>query len=106
MSLQKRTPIRSKAIRDAARDEACTVCGNQNGTTVLAHLNEMWAGKGMGQKSDDIAAVFMCNICHDQYDRRVRMQSSVIDADLLLRALYRTTRRLVEKGIIRIKGAA
>lgn len=98
MNLQKRKPIRSKAIRHAANGEACTVCGNNDGTTVFCHLNESWAGKGMGQKADDIAGFFGCQKCHTKYD----VWQTILDIEIM-RAMYRTWRRLIEKGIIVIK---
>lgn len=96
--LEKRKPIRSKAIRDAANGESCCVCGRNDGTTVFCHLNESWAGKGMGQKADDIAGFFGCHDCHRKYDA---MGGTGITE---LRAMYRTIRRLWELGIISIKG--
>ena len=97
MNLQKRKPIRSKAIRAAAKDEACTVCERNDVTTVFCHLNESWAGKGMGQKADDIASFFGCHECHRKYDS---MGGTGISE---LRAMYRTWRRLIDKGVIVIK---
>ena len=97
--LTKRKAIRSKAITQAAKDEPCTVCGINNGTTVFCHLNEAWAGKGMGQKADDIAGFFGCGICHDLYDRHCQLND-----EELMRGMYRTWVRLIETGIITIKG--
>lgn len=101
--LEKRKAIRSKAIRDAANGESCTVCGRNDGTTVFCHLNESWAGKGIGQKADDIAGFFGCVGCHSEYDGE--LNSGVVTADyLIMRAMYRTWRRLWELGIITIQG--
>jgi hypothetical protein len=101
MNLQKRTPIRSKAIRNAAKDEACTVCGRNDGTTVFCHLNEAWAGKGMGQKADDIAGFFGCAKCHSAYDGRSRR--NFVSTEQAMMAMYLTWVRLIDKGIITIK---
>jgi Protein of unknown function (DUF1364) len=95
MNLQKRTPIRSKRITQAAKGESCTVCGANDGTTVFCHLNESWVGKGMGQKADDIAGFFGCYKCHVLYDSGVHFEQRGI-----MRAMYRTWRRLWELGII------
>ena len=101
MNLQKRKPIRSKAIRDAANGEACTVCEKNDGTTVFCHLDKSWAGKGMGQKADDIAGFFGCHKCHSEYDEP---KSKFMYSDMTYhRAMYRTWLRLIEKGIIVIK---
>ena len=99
--LQKRKAIRSKAIRKAAEGEPCTLCGKNDGTTVFCHLNESWAGKSLSKKADDIAGFFGCNECHKQYDS----VSMGLDRWEVMRAMYRTWRRLYELGIITIKGA-
>ena len=108
--MQKRKAIRSKAIKDAANGEACTICGENNGTIVFCHLNESFAGKGMGQKADDIAGFFGCHICHMVYDGRGKKllphSNYVITGHsdgTIMRAMYRTWRRLIEKVIITIK---
>ena len=93
--------IRSKAIRNAANGEACTICGLNNGTTVFAHFNESWAGKGIGIKADDLAGMFLCNIHHDIYDGRAISVPPMLDSHVL-RAYYRTIRRLFEKGVIKL----
>jgi Protein of unknown function (DUF1364) len=100
MTLQKRKPFRSKAITQAANDEACTICGRNDGTTVFCHLNESWAGKGMGQKADDCAGFFGCRTCHAIYDGAEIDTTG--DPDVL-RAYYRTIRRLLDLGILRVE---
>ena len=104
IDLTKRKPIRSKAITQAAKDEPCTVCGKNDGTTVFCHLNESWAGKGIGQKADDLGGGFFgCSFCHDIYDGRIPPSaghSMALETNIIMRACYRTWRRLWEKGII------
>ena len=101
--LTKRVAIRSKAIRKAANGEDCTVCGRNDGTTVFCHLNESWAGKGMGQKADDLGAGFFgCHHCHMGFDGHLDGNYKIDWRDVAI-AIYRTTRRLYEKGIITIK---
>lgn len=98
--LTKRKPIRSQAILDSAKDESCTICDVKDGTVVACHLNAAWAGKGMGQKADDLAIFYGCYKCHTKYDS----PKLVMHEDWeIMRALYRTWRRLVEKGVITIK---
>ena len=99
--LTKRKPIRSKAIRQAANGESCTVCGVNNGTTVFCHLDEQWAGKGMGQKADDIAGFFGCVECHAQYGG-ITCSGLRINDGIIMRAMYRTWRILIDRGIIKI----
>ena len=97
--LTKRKPIRSKAIRQSANGESCTVCDKNDDTTVFCHLNELYAGKGISQKADDFG-FFACQECHDIYDGRVK--GAPILYWHLLRACYRTWRRLIDKGILKI----
>ena len=100
MTLQKRKPFRSKSITQAAKDEACTVCGRNDGTTVFCHLNESWAGKGMGQKADDCAWFFGCHICHDLYDNP--RKGCEFFTEVIMQAYYRTIRRLLDRGILKV----
>lgn len=104
--LTKRVAIRSDAIRKAANGEDCTVCGRNDKTTVFCHLNESWAGKGMGQKADDIG-FFGCSFCHDVYDGRIKETAGYHPAQepkVIMRAIYLTLRRLIELKVITIKG--
>ena len=93
--ISKHNHIRSKAITQAANGESCTVCGVLDGTVVFAHLNESWAGKGMGIKADDLAGMFLCAKCHHEYDNGDDLSYKAI-----ARAMYRTWRRLWDRGII------
>jgi hypothetical protein len=99
MNLTKRKPYRNKAILKAAEDEACTICDIQDGTVVFAHFNESWAGKGYGQKADDCAGMFLCLYHHHQYDNPDPWQHKLADW-IILRAYYRTIRRLFDKGVL------
>lgn len=101
---QRTEPIRSKKIREAAKGEECTlrifgVCLGGTETTVLAHLHDE-AGFGMGQKADDVSGVFSCCGCHDEIDGRSRKTKGADLTWYKLRALQRTIRRLIERGII------
>ena len=93
--IEKFNHIRYKAIRNAANGEGCTLCGKYDDTTVFAHLNESWAGKGTGIKADDLAGMFLCYSCHSDYDN-----GFIYDEWMVLRAYYRTIRRLWDRGII------
>jgi hypothetical protein len=101
--MQRVEPIRSKAIRDAARGEECTltifgICAGGTETTVLAHLHDT-ASFGMGQKADDTSAVFACHSCHSEIDGRTRRTNGADLTWYKLRALQRTVHRLWERGI-------
>lgn len=99
MNLEKRKAIRSKKILKAAKGEICTICDLPSDTVVFVHLDEGWAGKGLGQKADDIAGFFGCKQCHDIY-ANLNMHDSIISDYAVLRAMYKTWRRLWERGII------
>ena len=98
--LKKFNYIRSNAITQSAKDEDCTLCGKNDGTTVFCHLDELWAGKGKGIKADDIAGFFGCATCHSNYGRG--WEGGILDQQIM-RAMYRTWKRLIEKGVIKIK---
>lgn len=108
--IEKTRAIRSRHIREAAKGEPCTVqivavCNGDPMTSVLAHLPD--ESHGMARKSDDLSAVIACSACHDAIDRRV--PSNYLESYrefYLRRALVRTWRRLVAKGVIQIRGAA
>ena len=111
MNLIKTKPIVSKPARNAARGEACTLelpcCNGDTDTTVLAHLPD--ESHGMGRKSDDISACFACSACHDAIDGRSSDWSTRIeikeDAERYMRrAQTRTHRRLIELGVMTLKG--
>ena len=97
----KRQPIRSKGITKSAKGEACTlnspVCSYDSSTTVFCHLNESFAGKGLGLKAIDVG-FYGCYNCHTAYD------SGKLDDKYfyLLRAVVRTWQRLIEKGIVKL----
>ena len=82
----------------------CTICGTQDGTTVLCHLNGQSFGKGMALKSDDIASFFGCYECHQRYDKPPREVENRIEDWEIIRAMYRTWTRLIETGVITIRG--
>lgn len=101
LMLPKEQYIRSPHIRNAARGEECTAHGPRcmwnPETTVFAHLNGQAYGKGMGIKAHDIG-MFLCAACHEDYDRG-RMSS-----ERVIRALALTQIRLIQKGVLVIKG--
>jgi len=106
------TAIRSKAIRESARGEQCTlniagVCSYNTETTVLAHLPD--ESHGMGRKADDFVACYACSSCHDILDMRVQIspkdQLDWLDSRefYMRRAQTRTLRRMIEKGLVLVK---
>lgn len=105
--------IKSKAIRQAANGENCTlqiagICNYKPETTVFAHLPD--ESNGMGTKSDDLSGCFGCSDCHSCVDggwTNLGEAGRYFKADAefyFRRAMVRTWRRLFELGILTIKG--
>jgi len=96
--------IRSEAIRQSARGEMCLLngptCNYNRETTVFCHINEGFAGKGIGIKAQDYAGFYGCSACHTAYDTGQLGEDKYF---YLLRAMVWTLGRLVEKGIITVK---
>lgn len=99
MLLPKHNHVRSKAYLNGARGESCTICGANDGTVVFVHLDAQWAGKGRGIKADDIAGFDGCLVCHDRY---ARLNGDPLADWEITRAMYRTMRRRIEQGIIKL----
>jgi len=106
--------MKSKAIRDSAKWERCTlqivgICGGDPESTVLAHLPD--ESHGIAKKSDDISSCYACYRCHMSIDG-TRL-ADVSEDDYLdyinhrewymRRAMVRTWRCLIEKGLVVIK---
>ena len=94
----------SPKLRASARGQECTLqtsyCNHDPETTILCHLpSEV---KGVGNKSDDFHAVFGCSACHDAIDQH----KLTPEAELFYchRALQRTLRIWVQKGLIVVSG--
>lgn len=94
----------SQKLRDFARGQDCTlrisgVCNFNPETTVLAHLP--CGHKGVGMKSPDQMAVHACSNCHAFIDGPRRWEVSAFD---YLRSLAETQLRVIEAGLMSIKG--
>lgn len=107
--LKKTTPIKSKHVRDAARNQPCTlqivgVCNGSWETTVLAHLPD--ESHGIARKADDLSACFACDSCHSVIDGRTKWPPHEQEFKdwYLRRAQIRTWRVLLGAGILSIKG--
>lgn len=102
--------IESRHVRQAARGENCTleilgVCTHDTTTTVLAHLPD--ESHGIARKPDDVSACFSCEACHSLIDGRAGTWPGDEREHrdwYFRRAQTRTLRRLVELGVITIKG--
>jgi hypothetical protein len=94
-------------LRKSAKGEECTLmifpyCNGNPETTVLCHLPS--GDKGWALKTPDFFAVYGCSDCHSILDRAKRVED-VDELELhkiMLRSLYRTQKRMIEKGLISI----
>lgn len=98
--------IKSKKVRASAKGEDCTfnivdVCNYDPDTTVLCHLPD--ESKGMGKKSDDISSAYGCSSCHDVIDGRRGHDFTEEEEWYMRRAMVRTWRKLIEKGLVIVK---
>lgn len=103
--------IRSKKLTQAANGEVCTFnapgCDYGSQTTVWAHANYDFCGKGAGIKASDLWGAMMCQSCHDLYDGR-RHDVNVPETSkewYFWRAHVKSINRLIEMGIIKVEGA-
>jgi hypothetical protein len=107
--LSKRVPYRNKKITESARNEVCQLqldgCrygGFEEGSTVWAHSPFGEDGKGASQKADDIFGCYACSSCHDIIDGRKKSHYSSEELrDAFHRAMKRSIRKLLDKGIIK-----
>lgn len=90
--------MKSKKIRNSARNEDCSLRVSQNcqdgETVVFCHLNTPF--KGVALKSPDLFGVYGCYHCH------LLLDSSKVDYQDQLRALFETQKKLLDKGLIQI----
>ena len=60
---------RSKKLLELVRQSPCQTCGNQDGTVVAAHSNQLRDGKGRGIKAHDYRIAALCYSCHMELDQ-------------------------------------
>lgn len=94
----------SKALRDFARGQECTLrlpcCNHDPETTIHAHLRYFgWAG--IAQKPVDFLGIHACSSCHAaQEDKSLE----AVGFEDLLRAMGETQLRLHRAGLLKMKG--
>lgn len=93
---------RNKRLLDAAKGQACTICGAV-GSTVACHANSVALGKGTGIKAPDYYAAHMCQHHHDLYDGRIGRLTKEEKEALWMTAFLRTIKRLFDQGIVEVK---
>lgn len=59
---------RNKKILELAKEAPCQCCGNNDGTVVAAHSNQLRDGKGTGIKAQDYRVAYLCHRCHGYVD--------------------------------------
>lgn len=100
----RREPIRSRKLLDSARGQPCTleftgICNHDPETTVSAHIHDESFGKAM--KADDTSTVHACLACHSFLD--AGWPGKISQALLrwhIIRAMQRTLRNRIERGIV------
>ena len=60
---------RNKKLLEVVREAPCQLCGNQDGTVVAAHSNQLRDGKGRGIKAHDYRIAALCFRCHTELDQ-------------------------------------
>jgi hypothetical protein len=106
--IHKYAYVRSRKLLDSAEGQVCTAgfpgCTRDSKTTVAAHANYDFTGKGAGIKSSDIYSADMCQSCHDTYDGR---KPSALNEDqkewYFWRAFVRTLNRRIAEGLVVVK---
>jgi hypothetical protein len=81
-------------LTGSANGETCVSCGNPQGV-VWAHCNEQAAGKGMGTKAHDLMGAYLCQDCHEWYDRG--QSSRKQKKQFFLECFFLTMVRVAEK---------
>lgn len=94
--------FRSRKLLDQAEDQACVMCGSQDGTVVAAHSNLIEHGKGRGFKAHDGMTAWLCYRCHTKYDQGGMERSEA--RDFILTAICRTAMKLWDMELIQVKG--
>ena len=105
--IEKRNHIRSKAIRESARDESCCWPGCYTLAQCWAHSNLQSDGKGTGIKAEDIYGAYLCQYHHDCYDGRENTSGEYknsFDRQWYFdQAMKKSWKKLINKGIIIVK---
>jgi len=92
-------------ISESAKGQDCTIrlpgCNGNPETVVLAHINGIRFGHGVGKKVNDIHGAYACSHCHDVVDRRKYTNISNIEIKLAhYEGVLETQIRLIEKGLL------
>lgn len=110
LTLQKYPYVRSRRLLDSSQGQLCAFgfpgCKHDAHTTVAAHANYDFTGKGAGIKSSDVYSVDACYFCHGVYDGRATSEFTDEQKQWYFwRAFVKTTNRRIEQGLIKVEGA-
>ena len=93
-------------LTKASRGQPCSVrlpgvCNENPETTVLAHINGVRFGHGIGRKVNDLLAADCCSACHDALDGRVETPFSRQGLKLMhYEGVMETILRRMNEGLI------
>ena len=93
-------------LTKAAEGQTCTIqlypyCNGNTETTVFCHANS--EDKGLAKKRPDWWGADGCSACHDIVDGRKKTDIPSHEIkDCFTRGIYRTLRRRIEQGLIKI----
>jgi len=92
-------------VTKSAQGQNCTIrihgCNGNPETVVLAHINGVRFGHGVGRKVNDIHGAYACSYCHDAVDGRIRVGLSKDELKLAhLEGVIETQMILIDKGMI------
>lgn len=99
--------MKQSKLTKAARGQQCTIqihpyCNMDPETVVFCHAPS--EDKGVGIKSPDFWGADGCSVCHDIVDSRRSVDISTDDIkDCFYRGIYRTIKRRIEQGIIKVE---
>lgn len=100
----------SKRYRDLAEGKPCMiripgVCNGRTDTTVGAHANWLFTGKGVGLKAPDYAMAWACFNCHTAIDtKRWKKETFTRDEceNYWLRGFFRTIEYLLRHDLLSV----
>lgn len=92
---------RNKKLLVSAKDKACVMCGNCDGTVVAAHSNLLEHGKGKGIKAHDGMTAWLCYTCHFNYDQGTGMNKQE-KRDFILTAIAKTYMKMWDDEVIKL----
>lgn len=93
--------FRNAKLLALARDQACVMCGSQDGTIVAAHSNLLEHGKGRGLKAHDGMSAWLCYRCHTKLDQGTELSKDE-RRDYTITAICRTYMKLWDLDLLRV----